>query len=249
MSRKENLIKKLYKSILNLLFPEEGICFYCDQYCEEIKEDHLCSDCRDKLSFINEEKCPFCGKPIYQVDSSKRCRYCANKTFYFTKVISPLEFSGFLRKAIYKYKYESKPYMYKSFGEFMIKALKKENLETMDFVVPVPLHRTRKGERGYNQAELLAKYISLKMEIPLDVKNLKRIKATKTQNKLGRHEREQNIKDAFKIRDGRVYKDKRILLVDDIFTTGSTVNECSRILIEHGAAEVYVITIATGRYS
>lgn len=249
MANKDNLIKKLYNSILDLLFPEEGICFCCDQYDEEVKEDHICNDCRDKLIFINEDKCPVCGKPTYKGYSSSRCSYCANKTFYFTKALAPLEFSGLIRKTIYKYKYESKPYIYKSFGEVMLRALEKENIGNIDYIVPVPLHRARKAERGYNQAELLARHISLKLGIPLERNSLRRVKATKIQNKLARHEREQNIKDAFKIRDIRVFKDKRILLVDDIFTTGSTVNECSRILKEGGAAEVFVITIATGRYS
>lgn len=249
MARNESLPKKLYNSVLDLLFPEEGVCFYCDKYYEEVKEDHICSECRDKLTFIIEDKCPVCGKPTYQSSSLQRCSYCINKTFYFKKAISPLEFKGLLRKSIYRYKYESKPYLYKSFGEFMINALKKESIENIDLIVPVPLHRSRKAERGYNQAELLAKYLSSKLNIPQDSKNLIRAKATRIQNRLSRHEREKNIKDAFKIKDSGVFKYKRILLVDDIFTTGATVNECSKILMECGANEVYVITIATGRHT
>ncbi len=247
MSNKESLLKKLCRSTLDLIFPEEGVCFYCDEYHEEVKEDHVCIECRDKLLFINESKCPVCGKPMFQGNSSNRCSYCINKTFYFKKAISPLEFIGPLRKTIYRYKYESKPYLYKSFGEFMLHALEKESIGTIDIIVPVPLHRARKAERGYNQAELLAKYLSEKLCIPLDNKSLIRVKATKIQNKLARHEREQNIKDAFKIKDNWVFKEKRVLLVDDIFTTGATVNECSRIMVEGGAIEVFVITIATGR--
>lgn len=131
----------------------------------------------------------------------------------------------------------------------MLYAFEKENITNIDLIVPVPLHRSRKAERGYNQAELLAKYLSSKLGIPLNSRNLIRTKATKIQNKLSRHEREQNLKDAFIIRQSNVFKDKRILLVDDIFTTGATVNECSRILMECGVKEVYVITIATGRYN
>lgn len=248
MARNESLLKKLYNSALDLLFPEEGVCFYCDKYYEEVKEDHVCSECRDKLIFINEDKCPVCGKPAYHGNSLQRCSYCINKTFYFKKAISPLEFTGLLRKSIYRYKYESKPYFYKSFGEFMINAFKKENIGSIDLIVPVPLHRVRKAERGYNQAELLAKYLSSKLSIPLDNRNLIRTKSTIIQNRLLRHEREENIKGAFKIKDNGVFKDKRILLVDDIFTTGATVNECSKVLRECGANEVYVITIATGRH-
>lgn len=247
-NREDSLLKKFYNSTLDLLFPEEGICFICDKYDEEVKEDHICSDCKDKLSFINENRCPTCGKPTYNDNSSDRCSYCANKTFYFTKAFSPLEYTGVLRKIIYKYKYESKPYLYKSFGELMLKALANEDIKHIDTIVPVPLHRSRKAERGYNQSELLAKYLSSKLDIPLDNKNFIRIKGTKVQNKLSRLQRQENVKEAFKVRDNRVFKDKAIFLVDDIFTTGATVNECSKTLIEGGATKVLVITLATGRH-
>lgn len=247
MDSRENLLKKLFNTTLDLLFPEEGICFLCDKYDEDVKRDHICSDCRDKLIFLDENTCPTCGKPTYEGNTSNRCSYCANKTFYFSKAFSSLEFTGILRKAIYRYKFESKSYMYKSFGELMLYALEKENVGDIDIIVPVPLHRSRKAERGYNQSELLGKYLSTRLGIPLDSKNLIRIKVTKIQNKLDRFQRQQNVKDAFKVKDNRVFKDRRILLVDDIFTTGSTVNECSRVLMENGATEVLVITIATGR--
>lgn len=249
MSIKESLLKKLYHSALDLLFPEEGICFICDKYHEDVKEDHICENCRDELFFINENKCPICGKPTYERNTLDRCSYCANMTFYFTRAFSPLEFTGVLRKTIYKYKYESKSYMYKSFGELMLRTLEKEDIGDVDIIVPVPLHRSRKAERGYNQSELLAKYLSSKLMVPIDNNNLKRVKATKVQNKLGRTERHLNVEGAFVVMDNRLFKDKRILLVDDIFTTGATINECSRVLIESGASEVFVITIATGRHT
>ncbi|WP_352418277.1 ComF family protein [Proteiniborus sp.] len=250
MCPRDSLLKKLYYSALDLLFPEEGICFICDKYDEDVKEDHICSDCKDKLLFINENRCPTCGKPNCEGNALDRCSYCANKTFYFTKAFSPLEFTGIIRKTIYKYKYESKPYIYKSFGELMLRTLERENVkDDIDIIVPVPLHRSRKAERGYNQSELLAKYLSSKLDIPMDTRNLKRIKSTKVQNKLGRTERHLNVKDAFKVKDMSFFKSKKILLVDDIFTTGATVNECSRVLMESGAREVLVITIATGRHT
>lgn len=248
MSSKEGLLRKLYNSTLDLLFPEEGVCFYCDKYYENVKEDHICIDCRDKLIFI-ENKCPTCGKPVYNGSTSNKCSYCINNTFYFTKAFSPLEFTGLLRDAVYRFKFKSKPYMYKSFGEFMVKSIEKENIGLIDLIVPVPLHRRRKAERGYNQSELLAKYISSKLDIPVDCKNLIKIKSTEPQTKLDRLERQKNMINAFEVKDKRVFENKRILLVDDIFTTGATVNECSKTLLGSGASEVVVITIATGRSS
>jgi len=246
MSNKESMLKKLCNSALDLLFPEEGVCFYCDKYYEDVKEDHICSDCRDKLVFI-KDKCPTCGKPMHSSSISDKCSYCVDNTFYFTKAFSPLEFTGHLRDAVYRFKFQSKPYMYKSFGELMVRAIENENIGPIDLIVPVPLHRRRRAERGYNQSELLAKYISSKLNIPLDYKNLIRMKSTKLQTKLSRNERQKNIKNAFSVKDKGVFMNKRILLVDDIFTTGATVNECSKTLLENGAREVIVVTIATGK--
>lgn len=248
MSDKDSLLKKLYSSALDLLFPEEGICFICDEYHEEVKEDHICDECRDKLFFIDENRCPTCGKPTYEVNNSGKCGYCANRSFYFNRAFSALEFRGVLRKTIYRYKFESKPYMYKTFGELMLRAFIRENVRDIDVIVPVPLHHSRKAERGYNQSQLLAKYLSSKLDIPLDIKNLKRMKSTKIQNKLDRLERQQNVNGAFIVKNSNVFKSKRVLLVDDIFTTGATVNECSRVLSDSGTKEIIVITIATGRH-
>lgn len=247
MSPKENLLQKTFNTFLDLLFPEEGVCFICDKFHEEVEEDHICYDCRKELYFIEENKCPTCGKPIYEEKISSRCSYCSSKEFYFSRALSSLEYRGVIKNAIHKYKYEGKSYMYKSFGESMLRTLLNENLNNFDVIVPIPLHRKRKSERGYNQSELLAKYLSQRLNIPLDKHNLKRIKRTNVQNKLDRLGRQENVKNAFKVADKGVFKYKSILLVDDIFTTGATVNECSKVLLECGAKEIIVITIATGR--
>ncbi|TAH61250.1 MAG: ComF family protein [Gottschalkiaceae bacterium] len=247
MSPKENLIQKISNTLLDLIFPEEGLCFICDKFHEEVREDHICSDCREELFFIKENRCPKCGKPAYGEKISSECSYCSGKEFYFTRAISSLEYRGVLRDTIHKYKFEDKAYMYKAFGELMLRTVLNENIMPIDIIVPVPLHRRRKAERGYNQSELLAKYLSQNLDIPLDKQNIKRIKRTNIQNKLDRLERQKNLKDAFKVEDKGVFKNKRVLLVDDIFTTGATVNECSRVIKECGSNEIIVITIATGR--
>lgn len=248
MVYQESLLKKLYNSALELLFPEKGICFICDVYDENIKKDHICEDCRDKLHFIGKNRCPTCGKPLEIINDTNKCSFCIKNNFYFKRAFSPLEFTGELKDAIYKFKYQSKPYMYKSFGELMVRELLKEKIEPIDIIVPIPLHRSRMAKRGYNQSELVAKYISKKLNIPLDRKNLIRTKATKEQNTLSRLERQKNIKNAFSVRDDRVFMNKRVLLVDDIFTTGATVNEGAKVLKSVKAKEVIVITIATVKY-
>lgn len=247
MSSIIEFIKKLYEALLELIYPEHGICFICDQYDEQIEDAHICTECREKLVFINDHKCKICGKPLEIGYVPDKCPECINNKHYFTKAISPLEYTGFIKDVIYKYKYSKKPYMYKLLGSLMVQAFLDNNIKNIDLIVPVPLHRSKMLERGFNQAELLGVYISKKFNIPIDSKNLCRIRKTEIQNKLKKQERHKNVKNAFKIKKDDIFKGKRILLVDDIMTTGATVDECSRVLLRAGAKEVVVITVATGR--
>lgn len=233
--------------ILELIFQEKNICFICDEYDEEIKSSYICSDCFKKLMFIEENKCKKCCRILDVGYSVDLCHDCIDHKFYFNKAISALEYTGIVKDAIYKFKYKNKAYMYKMFGYMLIKSLKEEDIQDIDLIVGVPLHKKKKIKRGFNQAYLLGKYIGKELDVKVDKKSLVRIKETSTQNKLNKTSRLLNIKNAFKVKNEELFKDKKVLLIDDIFTTGSTVNECSKVLMKAGAKEVVVLTIATGR--
>ena len=134
--------------------------------------------------------------------------------------------------------------MYKLLGQLMIESIIESDLENVDIVVPVPLYLDREKNRGYNQAELLAKYISKKLNLRLDTKNLKRIRHTKEQNQLNRSQRKNNITGVFNLKEKNIFMQKKILLIDDIYTTGATIDECSKILLENGAGEIFAATLA-----
>ena len=123
------------------------------------------------------------------------------------------------------------------------------NLDSLnyDLIIPVPLHWIKEYSRGFNQAELIGRKISDKFNIPLSKTSLKRIRATPSQIGLSLKERTNNVKGAFSARSSQELSGKRILLVDDVMTTGATVNECSRILLQAGAREVFVYTLARGK--
>lgn len=174
------------------------------------------------------------------------CRSCLQTPHYFTRAVPTLVYNEEIKQKIYDFKYNNKSYMYKLFAELMIKSILQNDLEYTDLIVPVPLHKHRLNSRGFNQSYLLGKYISKKLNIAIDNENLVRITYTKEQNKLKRLERTRNISRVFSIIDSNAFKDKRILLIDDIYTTGSTVDSCSKLLLESGAKEVFVSTIATG---
>jgi len=246
MDYNESILKKLYNTVLDLLFPEKHICFFCGKHDKSIDEEHICLECMSKLMFI-ENRCIICGKPLEAESTTNRCADCIRHPHYFTSAISAVEYAGFIKKAIYNYKYGNKAYMYKAFGYLMVQAMQNNNINEFDIIVPVPLHRDKWAKRGFNQSELLAKYISKKYRIPIDTKSLRRTRKTIDQNKLHKLQRLQNTKNAFEVRNRDIFREKIVLLVDDILTTGATADECSKVLIESGARMVIVISIATGR--
>lgn len=237
----------MIERILNIIFPENNICFLCEDYGTDIK-NNLCPICKEKLSFIGESNCSICSRNIKQptkdISYIMKCRECIKHPHYFTKSTSPLSYEGDIKRAIYDFKYNGKDHMYKLFGKIMVESIVESDLEHVDVIVPIPLFKDRENKRGFNQAGLLAKYIAEDLDIKLDTKSLSRIKQTKAQNKLNRNERMKNIAGAFTLKDKFAFEQKIILLIDDIYTTGSTVDECAKLLLENGAKEIFAATLA-----
>ena len=164
---------------------------------------------------------------------------------YFKELISIFKYEGIIRDKILQYKFEDKAYMYNTFAKIILKNEKICGLlKKYDIIIPVPIHKKRKAQRGYNQTQLIASKISKYVEIKLCDDVLIKSKNTIAQSKLNKNKRKQNIKGAFKILNSEKIQGKNILLFDDIYTTGSTVNECSKILTRAGAKRIGVLTIA-----
>lgn len=231
-------------SFLELIYPEKNTCFICDVYDEAIGGKYICSDCERKIKKIVPPVCIKCSKPIDYHKSTELCKECSGDERYFEVSKSLYAYDGLIKNAIYSYKYYNKPYFYKLFGNMMIEYINKENYSEYDYILSVPLHRSKLRHRGYNQSELLARHIADSLSIPY-IDGLKRIKKTKKQSEHSKEERRKNLKDAFIV---KASSDKIInspvLLVDDIYTTGSTVNECAKALINYGVKKVYALTIA-----
>ena len=155
-------------------------------------------------------------------------------------------YEGIIRQRLLEYKFKEKAYLYKTFAETIIHD--KDNIEYIkkyDILIPVPIHKKRKKDRGYNQSELIAKEIAkFCKDIKLELNILYKKENIVAQSTLDKKERMKNIKNVFEIRNECKIKNKKILLLDDIYTTGSTVNECSRILKNAGCKEIGIITIA-----
>jgi ComF family protein len=238
-------MKAYVESLLELLYPEKNTCFFCETHDEEINDRYICHDCEKTMKKIVPPLCIKCSKPIDMNAPEELCSDCRKHDHSFEMSRSVYAYEGIVKKGIYMFKYYNKPYFYRFFGRCLVDCMKRTDYCRFDLVVPVPLHRSKLRIRGYNQSELLAKYISKNTDVPyVDV--LKRIKNTPKQSQVTKEERRKNLKDAFDIKSGKneSLTRKTVLLVDDVYTTGSTADECSKTLLKNGASKVYVITIA-----
>lgn len=172
-------------------------------------------------------------------------RNLLSNIFYYDKLLYIYRYEKIVRKLILQYKFFDKPYLSNMFSKIILKNKKIcRILKLYDIIIPVPMNKNKKIRRGYNQTELIAKELSKKLEIKIEIDLLRKVKQTKTQSKLKEKERKNNVKDAFCVYKKNCFKGKKIILLDDIYTTGSTVNEISKILKNNGAIEILVLVIA-----
>jgi ComF family protein len=200
----------------------------------------VCASCKEKLENPETPICDACWNGLEPddmdpVDPEK-------KGFAFSEIRAVWKFSETFQSIIHFLKYDHKKSVGRKLGRLLAERIPDEYFKDMDCIVPVPVHHTRRRERGYNQAEIIGEALAEKVGLPMDKKVLKRLRKTTTQTKLSKRIRGKNISGAF-MAEGDL-SGKRILLLDDVFTTGSTVNECSKALLAAGAAEVRVLTAA-----
>lgn len=215
-------INEIIKYVINLIYP--NVCEICDKLCD----DDICKKCEIKLNNISKIK----------ID-----RY-TNK--YFKKHLYIFKYEGIIKERLIKYKFNEKNYIYKAFVKFMLKNKKIcDFLKNYDIIIPVPIHTKRRMERGYNQSALIAKEISKeiqKIDYLEDVL-IKKIN-NKPQSTKNKSERKNNVIGAYYMKNKEKINNKKILLLDDIYTTGNTVNECCKILQSANPKCIDVITIA-----
>ena len=215
--------KNILEQILNLFYPP--VCGICGK----LNQNFLCQKCNNTLK--NQAK--------FNVENFQK------KEKYFKELLYIFKYEGIIRKTILKYKFQEESYLYKTFVNFILKNQKFfEFIKSYDTIVPVPISKKRHKERGYNQSYLIAKEISKKTKLELQNRCIIKRKNVIEQSKLNKEEREKNIKGVYEIIDKENLQNKRIILVDDIYTTGNTVNECCRILQKAQPKSISVIVIA-----
>jgi len=232
--------------LLDLIYPPR--CIFCEDIIPIEEERAICKNCKNIISFVKGKVCQKCGKLLEDDMSKDVCIDCIKNTQYYDKGLALFVYEGLVRDMIYRFKYGGHKEYAKYLGEFLSEKIRKERLEEkIDLIIPIPIHSNRRKKRGYNQCEELAKVISKKLNIPMNASVLIRKKETKPQSGLSFTQRKNNMKDAFELKNTFDIYHKNILLIDDIYTTGATINSCSKLLKKKNANEVYFLTLSIGR--
>ncbi len=227
---------------LDILYPKR--CALCD--CVVSGREHpVCLQCRDEVKPITGPRCLRCSKPI-DSDEKEFCLDCERHEFSFDCGFAVFLYCGKIKASIARYKYGGRQEYGRFYGEML-------NLFASSYVtswkpealIPVPVHAGKLSKRGYNQAKVLADVLGKIWDIPVDSRSMKRRKKTRAQKNLDPAERRRNLREAFTLVQEVRYK--TAVLVDDIYTTGSTVDTLARLLKEHGVERVYFLTVCIGR--
>lgn len=218
--------------VMDALFPPR--CGGCGQ-----PGTWWCATCQAGLIWLRPPLCPQCGQP--QQDGRK-CVACQREPSNLAAIRSAVLFDGPVRQAIHKFKYENQTVLAEPLGELLKHCWNVVEF-SVDVIVPVPLHAARLRERGYNQSALLARRLAAAAHLPLVEDCLLRTRATASQMTLGAAERRVNVRGAFECADGRL-TGKRVVLIDDVCTTGATLHECGAALLRAGAVSVWALTLA-----
>ena len=227
--------------IADLLFPRR--CPVCDGIVP-VGEGKACRGCRRKIRYVLEPRCLKCGRQL--VDETKVfCTACVQTPHIFDRGIALYDYQS-MKRSIYRFKYKKRCEYAAFYAEELYERLGNEILRMeADAIIPVPLHKSKLKSRGYNQAELIASHLSGLTGIPVEKNLVERVRKTVPQKQLDAHGRQNNLKKAFKI----CYNDVKlstIIIIDDIYTTGSTVDAMAREMRRAGIQNIYFVALAIG---
>jgi len=231
-------LQTAWQEVLDALYPPRCAA------CAQVGYEHWCEDCLSRVSYIAPPVCAKCGTPI---DPEGFCPSCPVHPLLPEAVRAAAQYAGAVKEAIHRLKYAAKPAVAPALAQLLSQAWHSalsEPLRTAQGVIPIPIHRERERERGFNQSVLLARHFCHAVGLPLWDNVLVRAVYRQPQVGLNAAQRAQNVKDAFRVVSAEQVTGKCVLLLDDVWTTGSTLNEAARALLQAGVARVFALTVA-----
>ena len=237
------ILKNIINKIKYLMYPP--VCPLCEEVLSGGKT-RICDSCRPRIQYLTEPTCLKCGK---EIDDSEReyCSDCTKKPKSYVRGFPAMVYKEPVRRSIANFKYKSKSSYADCFAYEIVKTHGRDILNVApEALIPVPIHRKKLEKRGYNQAKVLARSLGAYLDIPVDDGILKRTVNTTPQKLLDDNERQKNLEKAF-ISDKKQVQYKKVMLVDDIYTTGSTIEACTKILKNAGVKEVFYTGICIGK--
>lgn len=241
--------KEWLDAALNLLYP--AVCRICEKQRATRDEGYVCQSCwsgKEGVRFIMEPFCRRCGMPFEgEITVQFECSNCRDSHFHFSSARSAVVAKGVVLEVIHRYKYSNQIWFEPFLADLLVRqALPVLRCERWDLIVPVPLHPVKHREREFNQAEQLGRHLSRASGAPMNKNLLRRVQSTRTQTKLTKAERAANVQNAFAMKRGKKLNGEKVILVDDVFTTGATTSACAKVLRQAGARDVCVWTVARG---
>lgn len=234
---------KIFGKIGSLVYPAE--CPMCGNILKE-NEKEICDICKCKIPYIGRPNCLRCGKEI-EDDAAEYCFDCSNHEHSYIRGFPALNYDDAISKSMMEFKYKNKRKYAKFFATEIIRNNGSQILGLdIDALVPIPIHKLKYRKRGYNQAEILANELAGRLDIPVDNDLLVRRINTLSQKNLNNIEREKNLIKAFSCTE-KVVEYKSVMLVDDIYTTGATINACAKILKTKGIFDIYYTSVCIGK--
>lgn len=239
---------KITRSVFKLgeliLFPSR--CQLCGCLLENPSEKLVCRGCIRSLRPARGFRCDRCGRLFYGEQESHLCTGCLDNPPPFSCHRSAAEYEGNIKDLILLLKYRGLQPLAGIFSAFILNSLADEKglWDELDAIVPVPLHPRRRRHRGFNQAQLIGRAVAKELNLPVIENNLIKVRNNPPQTSLGGRERRDNVRGAYRVRKTGRFEGKKILLIDDVYTTGATVSECSAVLRQASAGDVRALTIA-----
>jgi ComF family protein len=236
------MFKAAFQKFLDFVLPAR--CLMCGRVLAG--SDGVCADCFNTIDFVDEPKCAFCGRPFEFMPGRRGnpvCVKCLRSKPRFDSCVSAVIYSEGAKKIILPFKHGDKTNLAKFMAGVMV-ARGSGLIGKCNVIMPVPIHLFRMLKRKYNQAALLARFVGKSSGKPVFYNALVRKRSSPPQGHMGEKERIRNVKGVFAVKSRAKLKGLKVLLIDDVFTTGATVNECAAVLKKAGASRVYVLTFA-----